>query len=652
MRESFPGAQLRADSAAPMTETFEIRRPTLALFLMSGLLLALFGALSHRLGVHPFTGDEAFSAQLVDLPVGQILERLNQDEPHPPLFNLLMHTWRRILPGRDEFTFRLPSVFLGLLLVALVFRLGQALRLGPWAALAAAALVGLNPQLAVHLREARMYPAMVCSVAGATLAAAQFERLPRRWAVVAGAAASTAALLTHYFTAPFVAAAGLWGLLHYTGPTRRRFLYAQASAWLILALWLPTLGRAFFNANTLAQGKIWSFVLPPWESIPRLIEVGLWGYRGEPAGWVMAGAGIIYVSAWLLGSLWRAPRQLGVLFMGVALPLGAYALLCWIRPVFHPKYVLPWIMFMALGVGSSISRWPRLGGLAWLTVAAVMVVPWQDTLRRPYEPFISVPADSQIGAAPRDLARALTTYAAATDVFGLGTPDAAHCFYSQTYFQRDLGCALIPAYPTQTEAELSSQVTHLFHQHAVLWFLDFYNPSWDPSHLADAVLSEQALDLGSEQLAGRSVRLFTTAASVLSLQKPLGTDFGGAARLEGAWVRQGAALHLVLIWRSLADHPAAEAKVFVHLVDEAGQVVAQDDSLPVGWTRPLPSWALNEQLLDIHVLSLPPDWPRAAGTLRVGLYDPASLQRLPALDAAGRRLPEDVAAFPLNTLLQ
>jgi hypothetical protein len=114
------------------------------------------------------------------------------------------------------------------------------------------------------------------------------------------------------------------------------------------------------------------------------------------------------------------------------------------------------------------------------------------------------------------------------------------------------------------------------------------------------------------------------------------------------WLAHAQALHVVLTWRALADQPDVEAKVFVHLIDASGLVMAQSDGLPVNWTRPLPTWRAGERLLDVHALALPPDADLASATLRVGLYNPNTLERLPAYDAAGRRLPDDAAPIALE----
>ncbi len=121
------------------------------------------------------------------------------------------------------------------------------------------------------------------------------------------------------------------------------------------------------------------------------------------------------------------------------------------------------------------------------------------------------------------------------------------------------------------------------------------------------------------------------------------------AQLEGIWLAQRGALHIVLVWRSLADHPPVAAKVFVHLVSSAGEVLAQMDNVPVAWTRPLETWKKDEQLLDVYELALPADTAPLSGvTLQVGMYDPDTGARVPASDRYGQPLPGGKITLPFN----
>jgi len=86
-------------------------------------------------------------------------------------------------------------------------------------------------------------------------------------------------------------------------------------------------------------------------------------------------------------------------------------------------------------------------------------------------------------------------------------------------------------------------------------------------------------------------------------------------------------LDVRLHWQALAP-PQRDWTVFVHLVDAAGDLVAQHDGPPEGGLNPSSTWVAGEWVLDEHTLALPRDLPAGGYTLWAGLYDAASGQRL------------------------
>ena len=121
-------------------------------------------------------------------------------------------------------------------------------------------------------------------------------------------------------------------------------------------------------------------------------------------------------------------------------------------------------------------------------------------------------------------------------------------------------------------------------------------------------------------------------------QYPADATFGDAARLAGydlasAEMRPGGALDLTLHWQALAstDRPYT---VFVHLLDEAGTVKGYGDSEPGGGAYPTTGWLPGEYLADRHTVTLAPDAPAGTYRLAVGLYDPATGERLKTPDGA------------------
>ena len=121
---------------------------------------------------------------------------------------------------------------------------------------------------------------------------------------------------------------------------------------------------------------------------------------------------------------------------------------------------------------------------------------------------------------------------------------------------------------------------------------------------------------------------------------PAESTFGNVARLTGynlassaKSVTPGGTLDLTLDWQALA--PADRAyTVFVHLLDEAGNVKGYGDSEPGGGAYPTTGWVPGEYLADPHTVTIAPDAPPGTYQIAVGLYDPVTGERLKTPDAA------------------
>lgn len=91
--------------------------------------------------------------------------------------------------------------------------------------------------------------------------------------------------------------------------------------------------------------------------------------------------------------------------------------------------------------------------------------------------------------------------------------------------------------------------------------------------------------------------------------------------------RPGETLSVTLYWEALL--PVEQSyQVFVHLLDSAGQIVAQHDSLPRAGGYPTPWWQPGDVIEDTHPLALPAGLPGGQYRLAIGLYRPEDGQRL------------------------
>lgn len=130
----------------------------------------------------------------------------------------------------------------------------------------------------------------------------------------------------------------------------------------------------------------------------------------------------------------------------------------------------------------------------------------------------------------------------------------------------------------------------------------------------------------------------------IAMDAPADVTLGDAIALRGydapPRLAPGETLRVALLWHALAA-PAADYKVFVHLLAPDGQVPVQDDAKPVYWFYPTPQWQPGDYIRDEHVLALPTDLPRGDYTLAVGMYAEATAARLPARAADGALLPDE-----------
>ncbi len=118
--------------------------------------------------------------------------------------------------------------------------------------------------------------------------------------------------------------------------------------------------------------------------------------------------------------------------------------------------------------------------------------------------------------------------------------------------------------------------------------------------------------------------------------------FGGTLQLLGYQMTNdtsGQSLSLLSFWQ-MQQPTDQDLKVFVHLLDGAGNVVAQHDGLDVrlNGLQPGDEWA------QLHVIPLPVDLPPGNYALQLGLYEAYTLIRLPLAN-----LPTDrilLHAFP------
>lgn len=119
-----------------------------------------------------------------------------------------------------------------------------------------------------------------------------------------------------------------------------------------------------------------------------------------------------------------------------------------------------------------------------------------------------------------------------------------------------------------------------------------------------------------------------------SIAHSLEADLGGLVRLRGfdlspaGETAPGSEVRLTLYWESLATMET-DYKVFVHLSDEAEQIRGQHDAHPVDALAPTSFWQPGDVVRDEHIFVVAPDTSPGEYRLLAGLYDEATMARLP-----------------------
>jgi uncharacterized membrane protein len=120
---------------------------------------------------------------------------------------------------------------------------------------------------------------------------------------------------------------------------------------------------------------------------------------------------------------------------------------------------------------------------------------------------------------------------------------------------------------------------------------------------------------------------------------PIRQQFGPAILLTGYHLppnpaHPGDTIDILLRWETLSPL-VADYTVFVHLLNDQGDLVTQSDTFPT-WlvAQPTSHWTVGQPVADRHELRFPPDLTPGVYRLVVGLYDHQTLERLPRPDGS------------------
>jgi len=632
------------------------------LFLLAALITLTLAAWLrfYHLDTQSYWNDEGNSLRLAQRAPAGILRAAAADI-HPPGYYLALSGWRS-LTGDTEFALRGFSALAGLVLVALVYRLGR-LYFSRAAGLGAAVLAAVNPFLVYYAQEARMYALLAALSAASFLLFSLWLRSSRppnpAWGKpgLAGAYVliTAAGLYTHYAFGFVVIAqnlAALGGLLAHArrgGPRRLVYWLGLQAATLVLFLpWLPTALRQLtaWPADRAAQPFLLALAdlartLTFGRTLPTA-EAGL----GLLGALVLLGLGFQRRGQTITPALWLLVPA--ALTLGLGLLTDAFAKLLLVAG--PPTALLLGQGLAAIPAGPFEGGWRprrrRLSDLGWLAlwlagVFALSAATFTSLNNLYFNPLYF--RDDYRGLA-RDLAAAYRP----GDAILLIAPNQSEAFsyYHPAGLPNSAPVFPLPATRPLDPAATTTALESLAAAHARLFVLLWGDAQADPDHLIENWLNTHAFKAGDQWYGQVRLATYAVAAPAAGPQVSVNARFGDHLTLTGyalapAAPHPGDIVQLTLFWQT--DAPLdLRYKVFVHIyADVSAPPVAQQDGEPGGGLALTTGWPPGQVIADNHGVRLPSDLPPGTYTVYVGLTELFSEARLPvALDGlpAGDRL--------------
>ena len=222
------------------------------------LLVLLAAALRFStLDLQSYWYNEAATALLTKLSLGDMLDRIPRMEGNPPLYYVLAWLWAKVF-GTGEVGLRSLSAVCGTAMVPAGYALAARLA-GARAGVAVAALAAFSPLLVWYSQEARPYILLALLTALSLLA---FVRCVESWRtrdLAWWAGLSVLALATHYFALVLIVPQAAW--LVWRAPRRRAVLLAGAPILAACAALVPLASDQSSPATTSIPGGLGTRIL-------------------------------------------------------------------------------------------------------------------------------------------------------------------------------------------------------------------------------------------------------------------------------------------------------------------------------------------------------------------------------------------------------
>lgn len=623
------------------------------------VLLLAFAVRVYQLDTQSFWNDEGSSYVQATRSFAEIAENAAADI-HPPAYYWALHVWRGLV-GESEFALRYLSVLAGVLTVA--FAYGYGLRLypsqrevGAIIGLTGGLLVALNTFQIYYSQEARMYAALAFWGTASFWALVGFFNAPTwRRALVLGVVNGLGLWTQYAFPLVMLAqAAGamLWLLMLLLSWKPRRMI--RGLGWYIIGNGLALLIFAPMTQTAIRQVTTWpntgDTTQPIAESASLLLRWFAFGITHPLADNTWLAIALFLSLFGLLTFQSRAAWRGLLAVLWVAIPTAIFLYMGLYREG-NVKFLIPSQVGFSLMVGQGIAA------LWWLVRDnRIDLQPHQTTLRHTQISRMDNPRRINV----RVLARGAASLALLGLVIQQGrglwplytNPDYTrddyraiverisndaqqHAVILNAPGQREVfnyyyggGSPVlgIPRSINSTDDEIEADTLHALSQWERLYMLLWGDIERDPNGIVERTLDSNAYEVETRWYGDVLLTWYVTEPEWFSLTREPFARFENGVRLESyavhkLTVEDGDVLPIRLTW--FTEQPLdARYKVFIQLIDDNGQLVAQRDAEPVGGSRPTDTWRRGEKIIDRHGLLLPNDMAGTHFTLIVGLYNP------------------------------
>jgi hypothetical protein len=187
-----------------------------------------------------------------------------------------------------------------------------------------------------------------------------------------------------------------------------------------------------------------------------------------------------------------------------------------------------------------------------------------------------------------------------------------------------------PVYPLpragMSQEKVLEELNDIIAQHERLYVIYWGDGQQDPQRIIESWLDENTYIATSDWNQDvRFVMYAVPSAPATEIEVPVNQTFGDHISLQGYTLANdelapGDIVQITLFWQTDTKLDK-RYKVFLHLLDENGQLVAQRDSEPGSTLKPTTIWEPNEPITDNHGILIPADLPPGRYILSLGLYD-------------------------------